>query len=64
MSSYFNGAINGSAVLVDLVSKPFLVDSIHGGRDVLVSEVIITTNPLTSAERALLNTWLNSETEG
>ena len=64
MSSYFNGAINGSAVLVDLVSKPFLVDSIHGGRDVLVSEVIITTNPLTSAERALLTTWLNSETEG
>lgn len=62
--SYLNGVANGSAHNEDLESRPFLVDSIHGGQDVLVSEVIITTSALTSAERELVDTWLSSETEG
>jgi len=61
--SYLDGEVNGAAVTSHLESYPFLIDSIHGGKDMLVSEVIITTNPLSSAERALVDTWLSSETE-
>lgn len=64
MYSYLNGIVNGSSVNIEAQTKPFLVDSIHGGKDMLVSEVIITTNSLTSAERTLVDTWLSSETEG
>ena len=63
MYSYLNGTANGSPVTVDVESKSFLVDSLHGGKDVMISEVVITTNSLSSAERALLDTWLTSETE-
>ena len=62
--SYLNGEVNGASVSVDIGSKSFLVDSLHGGKDMVVSEVIITTEALSSADRALVETWLTSETEG
>jgi len=64
MYSYLNGGVNGASVNTDLNEYPFAVDSIHGGKDMLVSEVIITTEALSSGERALVDTWLSSETEG
>ena len=64
MSSYLEGVANGASTIIDLGDNPFLVDSIHGGVDAVISEVIITTTSLTSEERELVDKWLSSETPG
>ena len=64
LSSYLGGIINGTARTIDIGTYPFLIDSIHGGVDAVISEVIITTASLTSEERELVENWLSSETSG
>ena len=65
--SYLDGTANGSSQTIAFGGSPsrnFLVDSIKGGNNAIVSEIIIANESLSDSDRSELTNWMESEIEG